>query len=129
MADILGLHPRTIRRFMREGRLKATKLGKQWRIQREHLDSLIGAQAEVGGQSDRIHVSAVADIRVASEEDAYRITNSMLAVTTGKGPEYGDVRYESLYLKEEGKARLMFWGDAAFIGTALITMKKIVQSL
>ncbi len=130
VAEMVDLHPRTVRRFIREGRLKAKKIGKQWRVLRRDLDALIGketADERAGGirKTERIQVSAVVDIFTDNEEEATRIFNLMLAAVTGKGPEYGVVHYESLYLRDEQKARLMFWGDAAFIGNALITVHRI----
>jgi excisionase family DNA binding protein len=134
VAEKVGLHPRTVRRFIREGRLRAKKIGKQWRILSRDLDELIGKEAadeEAPGdrRTGRIQVSAVVDILVDDEAAAARVFNSMLAAVTGKGPEYGAVHYESLYLRDERKARLMFWGDAAFIGGALVTVHKISSSL
>ena len=32
VAEILGVHPRTIARWMLEGKLKGAKLGKAWKI-------------------------------------------------------------------------------------------------
>ena len=129
VAEILGLHPRTIRRFIRDGRLKAKKLGKQWRIHRRDLDALVGEEAaSFGRKSDRIQASTVVDIHVDDAQQADRIFNSMLAAVTAKGPEYGSVHYESLYLRDENKAKLMFWGDAAFIGNALILLHKMLAT-
>ena len=130
VANILGFHPRTVRRYIREGRLEGTKLGNQWRILQEDLNVLTGTETSVetsknGRATDRVHVSAVVDVRVGDEQEAIRIFNSMLAAVTGKGSEYGVVQYQTLYLKDEQKARLMFWGDAAFIGGALITLHRI----
>jgi excisionase family DNA binding protein len=133
VAEALELHPRTIRRFIREGRLKAKKLGKEWRVLRGDLDAFTGNErddgAQVGSIEERVHVTAVVDISVASEHEADRIFTTMLAAVTGKGPEFGAVHYQSLYLAEEKKARLLFWGDAGFIGNALITARNIPSTL
>jgi len=32
IADLLGMHHKTIRKFINEGKLGARKVGKQWRI-------------------------------------------------------------------------------------------------
>ncbi len=125
VAEEVGLHPRTIRRFIREGCLKAAKVGKQWRIHRQDLDALTGVKTDKPRGADTIQVSTVVDILVDDEWQADRIFTSMLAAVTAKGAEYGVVHYQSLYLREERKARLMFWGDAAFIGNALLTVNKI----
>lgn len=36
-ADVLGVHERTIRNHIKNGSLKAGKIGRQWRISREAL--------------------------------------------------------------------------------------------
>lgn len=41
-AGLLHLHPKTVLRFIREGRLRATKVGKQYRIVRSDLNAFAG---------------------------------------------------------------------------------------
>lgn len=126
VAQILGLHSRTVRRFIQEARLKAKKVGKEWRVLRTDLDVLTGREPSIQERvSNGMQVSAVADVFVANQEEATRVFNSMLAAVTAKGPEYGVEHYQSLHIKDDRKARLMFWGDGAFIGQALITLQKI----
>ncbi len=130
VAQIVRLHPRTVRRFIREGRLNAKKIGKQWRVRRNDLDTLAGTETSGGvpvraRKVERIQVSVVVDIGVTNDDEATRIFNSVLAAVVAKGSEYGVVRYESVYLKEEQKARLMLWGDATFIGNLLITVHRV----
>ena len=38
VAEYVNLHPLTIRRFAREGRIPVFKAGWQWRVKRELLD-------------------------------------------------------------------------------------------
>ncbi len=130
VAQMLRLHPRTVRRFIREGRLNAKKIGKQWRVRRNDLDALAGTETSDPApvrapKVEKIQVSVVVDIGVTNDDEATRICNSVLAAVVAKGPEYGVVRYESVYLKAEQKARLMLWGDATFIGNLLITVHKL----
>ena len=42
VADLLNLHVRTVRNYVREGRLKAVRIGKQYRIAREDLEAMTG---------------------------------------------------------------------------------------
>jgi excisionase family DNA binding protein len=44
VAQTLGLHVRTIRRYLREGRLKGFKVGKSYRIASQDLAALTGQQ-------------------------------------------------------------------------------------
>lgn len=41
VAELLDLHPDTIRRYIREGKLKAYKIGKGFRIKKESLDKFL----------------------------------------------------------------------------------------
>ena len=42
VAERLGLHVKTVRNYVREGRLKAVRIGKQYRIAREDLAAMTG---------------------------------------------------------------------------------------
>src|SRR5437016_63386 len=42
VAALLGLHVRTVRNHVRDGRLKAVRIGKQYRIAREDLAAFTG---------------------------------------------------------------------------------------
>ena len=48
VAESLGLHVRTVRDYVRGGRLKAVRIGKQYRIARADLDALTGQQGDGG---------------------------------------------------------------------------------
>lgn len=41
VAEYLGLHELTVRRLAREGAIPALKLGRQWRVKRDLLESWI----------------------------------------------------------------------------------------
>jgi excisionase family DNA binding protein len=38
-AEVLRLHPRTVRAFVRRGELEGRLIGKRWRFRRESLDA------------------------------------------------------------------------------------------
>ena len=42
VADILGLHVRTVRGYVRDGRLPAVRMGKQYRITERDLKAFAG---------------------------------------------------------------------------------------
>jgi excisionase family DNA binding protein len=44
-AEIAEVHPDTIRGFIREGRLKRYKAGREWRVKRADLDRLLEEMA------------------------------------------------------------------------------------
>ena len=50
-AERLRLHPKTVLRFIAEGRLRAVKMGKSYRILRSDLDALIGSKRRPGASA------------------------------------------------------------------------------
>ena len=42
-AALLDMNPETIRRYIREGRLKATKIGNRWKISESDLAAFLGS--------------------------------------------------------------------------------------
>lgn len=58
VADRLGLHVRTVRNYVREGRLGAVRIGKQYRVSHADLQALTGRPA----LSRQVEVTSVVDI-------------------------------------------------------------------
>jgi len=78
-AERLKLHPKTVLRFIRDGRLRAARLGKSYRILRSDLEALIrqggGAGATSPARSDGgARVTTVVDLDGLSPERAQRLS-------------------------------------------------------
>lgn len=127
IARILDLHPKTVLRFIREGRIKAHKIGREWRIRKEDLREY--AHGELAGGSpegesaipltDRIHVSAVIELEDGTSEETSRLSNSILAILNGKDPAWGDARYDLIFHPETRRARFVLYGSPQFIRNLL----------
>lgn len=57
VAQLLELHHKTIRGFIADGRLKAIKAGKQWRIAREDLELFMGGEVPSRSPDDHGHIT------------------------------------------------------------------------
>ncbi|MBM3694807.1 MAG: helix-turn-helix domain-containing protein [Actinobacteria bacterium] len=127
VAQILDLHPKTVRRFIREGRIRAQKIGREWRVRREDLREY--AHAELAGRpgevrsdipvADRIHVSAVIELEDATSEEMSRLSNSILAILNGRDPAWGNARYDLIFHPETRRARFVLHGSPQFIRALL----------
>ena len=53
VADLVGVKVLTVYRWIKEGKLKATKLG-HWRITREDLQAALGVDPETLQQNERL---------------------------------------------------------------------------
>lgn len=80
-AERLKLHNKTVLRFIREGRLRATKIGKQYRILRSDLDAFAGVGPAQAAPAAR--VTAIVDVPEVDEDLLRRITSTVLGAGGG----------------------------------------------
>jgi excisionase family DNA binding protein len=74
VGDRLGLHVRTVRGYIRDGRLAAVKIGKQYRIARADLDAFTGRP-----EAPRAEVSAVVEFQGIDRATADRLSTLLVA--------------------------------------------------
>ena len=111
----LGLHVRTVRNYVRDGRLKAVRIGKQYRIAAEDLEAFTGLPA---GPAAPLPVRQAELSAVVELEDVDRATADRLAtyvVGALQGPRDGDrpLRVETIYDKERSRMKIIVLGDLA----------------
>jgi excisionase family DNA binding protein len=87
VAEILKLHVRTVRNYVRSGALKATRIGKQYRIGLEDLEAFTGRRIErpddrVLAAGSRVDVATVITVEGVTSALAGQITH-MLTATAG----------------------------------------------
>lgn len=130
VSTMLGLHPKTMRRYIREGKLRANKVGKQYRIAGHDLSVFVeGREIDMSGIAketvapappiNKIAVSAVVDIVVADEYESDRITSMVLAAANCKDPSHGKCSVNVQQIENNKKLRIMLWGDGLFVETML----------
>jgi excisionase family DNA binding protein len=132
-AEILDLHPKTVRRFIRDGRIPAHKIGREWRIRLEDLREYAhGELTERPSEAfsdrplgDRIRVSAVIELEEGHSDEVSRISNTLLAVLNGKDPSWGSSRYDLIFHPETRKARFVLYGTPRFIQTLLECLEAV----
>lgn len=126
IAEMLDIHPKTIQRYIREGKLRAAKIGKSWRVTGHDLS--IFTEGETTSIKKRsgdtaayipVTASAVADIDAGTRDNAIRIMNTMTAVSNSKPPEYGASSLHTQYFEGESKLRVTLWGGARFIAAMM----------
>jgi excisionase family DNA binding protein len=98
VADRLGLHVRTVRNYVRDGRLGAVRIGKQYRVSDADLRALTGGS---GGSSRprRIEVTSVLDIDGIDAASAERLAALISGLPKGPRAPHVDVVHEHDRLK------------------------------
>lgn len=137
VAEILDLHHKTIRKFIKEGKLKANKVGKQWRISTNALDRFIKKDSLVDDSSvnfhstgeyrDRVKVSMVTDIDNISVEEYNRISSTLIAVMNSKDGSIGKSTIDIKHDRENNKVRILLWGGLEFIEYMLEYIKMLIK--
>src|SRR6476646_78647 len=109
-AERLNLHVKTVRRFIRDGKLAAKRIGKEYRITRAALDEFAG----VAGPSPerpvprtrQVIVSSIVDVDAIGPDDSQRITTLILAGLHAPHGTDDSPRVDTLYDVERGRLRI-----------------------
>lgn len=72
-AALLKLHPKTVLRYIRDGRLPATRVGKSYRIARSKLESFAGAEIAAAESSPGAQATCIVEMPDLSAEEAQRM--------------------------------------------------------
>jgi excisionase family DNA binding protein len=90
-AALLQLHPKTVLRFIRDGRLRAGKVGKGYRILRSDLQAFAGAANAL--TVPRARVTSIVDVADVDATEVQRLSNVLLGASNSR-----DIRAEAISL-------------------------------
>jgi excisionase family DNA binding protein len=113
VADRLGLHVRTVRNYVRAGRLKAVRIGKQYRIARDDLEVLTGhpmPEREPTRRHRHVEVTSVIDIDAISGETANRMTTLLMGAANGRREGDERLRIQTTYDEERAHMKVILIG-------------------
>ena len=124
VAESLGLHVRTVRNYVRDGRLKAVRIGKQYRIARVDLDALTGQKAAASGNETppgrrHVEVSSIVQIEAIGFDAASRVTNTLLAAAKGRPEGDHPLRVDTIYDQERARLKVLLSGSIATTASLL----------
>jgi excisionase family DNA binding protein len=111
VADILGLHVRTVRGYARDGRLPAVRVGKQYRITERDLRAFIGTVPDEPAGGPSAQVSAVIHIDAVDRATMDRITAHLMAAATGNSQQHGQADVHATYDESASRLTVFVVGD------------------
>ncbi len=138
ISEMLNIHPKTIQRYIREGKLRAGKIGKSWRVTGHDLSVFMESTKLPSGRetihsieksSYEIKVSSVIDIDVQGKDDAIRIMNTVTAALNTNLPEYGHPTMHAQFLESECKVRVTIWGNIQFAHAIIQLIMELVETI
>ncbi|MEV6446371.1 helix-turn-helix domain-containing protein [Amycolatopsis sp. NPDC051716] len=130
VAAKLGLHVRTVRNYVRDGRLKAVRIGKQYRITAEDLAAFTGLPVAERAAAPTAELSGVAEIAGVDRAAADRIAT--MVVASVNGPRDGGerpLRVETIYDGERATMKIIVLGDLAAGADLLRWVASVTENL
>jgi len=132
ISDMLNIHPKTIQRYIREGKLRATKIGKSWRIAGHDFSVFVESEGDGVLPSENrlgrsVIASSVVDITGYGKQEAIRIMNTLTAALNTKPREYGQSSMQSQYIEREDMIRITLWGDIRFMAVMMDTITSLTE--
>jgi len=109
VAERLGLHVRTVRRYVREGRLAAVRIGKQYRITRGDLEAFTG-QPAASASARHVEVSSIVEMDGVDMDTAIRLSNALIGTLNTRGAGEPPLRAQTMYDRDRQRMKFIVVG-------------------
>ena len=127
VANLLEVHKKTVLRYIKEKKLKANKVGGQWRIHGNDLSNFVGHRGTVKQEiiprqnirqktddNPEPWVSTVVHGENIDKTDAIRISNTLIALMNSKTEKDRKSRLDTVYFEEDLRIQILLWGNLDF---------------
>ena len=131
VAERLNMHVKTIRRYIRDGRLKAKRIGKEYRVTRADLDEFAGSSQAADTPIPRtrqVIASTIVDVDVISPDESHRITTMVMAALNVRRGEPDVPRVDSIYYPERARLRITMTASPAVTADVLRMIDMLLES-
>jgi excisionase family DNA binding protein len=132
VAEHLGLHVKTVRNYVREGRLKAVRIGKQYRIAATDLAAMTGRpvasfEPEPVRRTRHAEVSSVVEIDAVSPKLLERVTAVVVAAGARDVENDDPAQVQAIYDASRGRLKLILIGSLETTVSLLTIIKTMVE--
>lgn len=111
-AQRLQLHPKTVLRMIHEGRLKATRIGKSYRIRRRDVDALAGVPPSDLAHPPVASVTSIVDMTDVTSDQARTWALSVTNALNGRPHDGPAMRTDVIYDPDSGRLKIVIVGGA-----------------
>ncbi|MET8372555.1 helix-turn-helix domain-containing protein [Micromonospora sp. NPDC000316] len=127
VADRLGLHVRTVRGYIRSGRLRAVRIGKQYRIAATDLDALTG-QTSPAVAPGPAEVSSIVQIDGVDRASADRLGTLVLASANTGHDQANPLRVQTVHDEARRRLKIIILGDPAATAELLHLLDAVLNA-
>ena len=132
VARRLKLHVKTVLIYVRDGRLKATRIGKQYRVARRDFEAFAAgqdapAEPDAVRRHRHIDVSSIVEIDAISRATAERAVTHLQGALKGKSPEDRPTRLDTIYYEEIARLKLIISASPATTASLLNLIPILIE--
>lgn len=133
VADRLGLHVRTVRGYVRDGKLPATRIGKQYRIAAADLETFTGLPApggprESAARQRHSEASSIIEVDAVDPGTADRVSTLLTGAAATRGPDGQALRVQTFYDRERARLKVILVGGLGDTARLLEYMEGVLAS-
>ncbi|MEU7588521.1 helix-turn-helix domain-containing protein [Micromonospora sp. NPDC049230] len=128
VADRLGLHVRTVRGYIRSGRLRAVRIGKQYRIAARDLDALTGQASTPASVRGQAEVSSIVQVDGVDRAAADRLGTLVLTSANTGHDQANPLRVQTVYDEERHRTKIIILGDPAATAELLHLLDAVLNA-
>jgi excisionase family DNA binding protein len=121
-AQQLNLHPKTVLRYIHDGRLPATRVGKSYRILRVDLDTLAGVASGGSEPDGSARTTCITDIPDITLEAAERMATFLQAVALTGNAGTPPLHLQTAFDPQAGTLKIIAIGSPSDVGKLLEMM-------
>jgi len=129
VASRLGLHVKTVRRYIRDGELRAVKVGKRYRVTAKALEEFSGLATESDATARRpfTEASCIVSIDDLDAQSADRLATSVVGVAQGRRAANDPLHVEARYYPERNRLKVVCSGDIAATTQMLALINALLE--
>ncbi|ASO21853.1 excisionase family DNA binding protein [Actinoalloteichus hoggarensis] len=129
VADRLGLHVRTVRGYIRSGRLPAVRIGKQYRVAHADFQALTGAAPDRSGPARAAdpEASSIVQIEGLTSGAADRLATLVLASVNHARAPGRPLRVQTIYEEERARMKIVILGGLAETAGVLTLLDSVLD--
>jgi excisionase family DNA binding protein len=112
-AELLRLHPKTVCRFIREDRLRASRVGRSYRILKADLDAFAGIAGAAIPAPHGARVTAIVDLKDVDASKAERIARYLPGVRASREAHADPMMLTTSYDPEQRALKIVIVASPA----------------
>ncbi|MET9491385.1 helix-turn-helix domain-containing protein [Nocardia sp. NPDC006630] len=133
VAERLGLHVRTVRSYVRDGKLPAVRIGKQYRIAHADLEAFTGrpvpeALRDSAARERHSEVSSIVEVDAVDQATAHRVSTLLSGATGNRQAGDEPLRFQTFYDAERARLKIIIVGGLGETARLLEYMEGVLTS-